>query len=345
MYDELVSVVILNWNGKAFIQGCIESVLGQDYKNMEIIVVDNASTDGSPDMIESEYKDVVLLRNKDNLGFGGGNDVGIKYAHGDYIVMLNNDTELDKSCISEMKKAIEKDEKYGSCASKIYLKFEEDTLDAAGIVVYPDGLSIGRGRLERGYLYNKEEEVFCASDCCCMYRRAMLEDIKLHTFDEYYDCDFFAYADETDIGWRAQIRGWRCIFTPKAKVYHMHSASAGTYSPFKAFLVERNRIWLQIKSFPLLLLIYGQFFTLARYFYQAYGAFFGKGASGEFSREHSKTELIEVLLKVYASAIKGMPRMLRKRREIQQKRLLSTGDMLKLLNVYGIKTKDISLRG
>jgi len=345
MYDELVSVVILNWNGKAFIQGCIESVLGQDYKNMEIIVVDNASTDGSPDMIESEYKDVVLLRNKDNLGFGGGNDVGIKYAHGDYIVMLNNDTELDKSCISEMKKAIEKDEKYGSCASKIYLKFEEDTLDAAGIVVYPDGLSIGRGRLERGYLYNKEEEVFCASDCCCMYRRAMLEDIKLHTFDEYYDCDFFAYADETDIGWRAQIRGWRCIFTPKAKVYHMHSASAGTYSPFKAFLVERNRIWLQIKSFPLLLLIYGQFFTLARYFYQAYGAFFGKGASGEFSREHSKTELIEVLLKVYASAIKGMPRMLRKRREIQQKRLASTGDMLKLLNVYGIKTKDISLRG
>ncbi|MBP8626145.1 MAG: glycosyltransferase family 2 protein [Syntrophorhabdales bacterium] len=345
MYDELVSVVILNWNGKAFIQGCIESVLGQDYKNMEIIVVDNASTDGSPDMIESEYKDVVLLRNKDNLGFGGGNDVGIKYAHGDYIVMLNNDTELDKSCISEMKKAIEKDEKYGSCASKIYLKFEEDTLDAAGIVVYPDGLSIGRGRLERGYLYNKEEEVFCASDCCCMYRRAMLEDIKLHTFDEYYDCDFFAYADETDIGWRAQIRGWRCIFTPKAKVYHMHSASAGTYSPFKAFLVERNRIWLQIKSFPLLLLIYGQFFTLARYFYQAYGAFFGKGASGEFSREHSKTELIEVLLKVYASAIKGMPRMLTKRREIQQKRLASTGDMLKLLNVYGIKTKDISLRG
>lgn len=345
MYDELVSVVILNWNGKAFIQGCIESVLGQDYKNMEIIVVDNASTDGSPDMIESEYKDVVLLRNKDNLGFGGGNDVGIKYAHGDYIVMLNNDTELDKSCISEMKKAIEKDEKYGSCASKIYLKFEEDTLDAAGIVVYPDGLSIGRGRLERGYLYNKEEEVFCASDCCCMYRRAMLEDIKLHTFDEYYDCDFFAYADETDIGWRAQIRGWRCIFTPKAKVYHMHSASAGTYSPFKAFLVERNRIWLQIKSFPLLLLIYGQFFTLARYFYQAYGAFFGKGASGEFSREHSKTELIEVLLKVYASAIKGMPRMLRKRREIQQRRLLSTGDMLKLLNIYGIKTKDISLRG
>ncbi|HON85859.1 MAG TPA: glycosyltransferase family 2 protein, partial [Syntrophorhabdaceae bacterium] len=163
MEDKLISIVILNWNGIEFIRGCIDSVINQDYKNLEIIVVDNASTDGSPEMIEKEYKDVILLRNKENLGFGGGNNVGIKYAHGDYIVILNNDTELDRSCISEMKKAIERDKRYGSCASKIYLKFEEDTLDAAGIVVYPDGLSIGRGRLERGYLYDKEEEVFCAS--------------------------------------------------------------------------------------------------------------------------------------------------------------------------------------
>jgi len=345
MEDKLVSVVILNWNGKNFIKNCIDSVKGQDYKNLEIIIVDNASNDGSPEMIQREYPDVILIRNKENLGFGGGNNEGIKYAHGSYIVMLNNDTELDVHCISEMKKAIEKDKRYGSCASKIYLKFEYDTLDAAGIVIYPDGLSIGRGRLERGYLYDREEEVFCASDCCCMYRKEMLEDIKLNSFDEYYDVDFFAYADETDIGWRAQIRGWRCIFTPHAKVYHMHSASAGTYSPLKAFLVERNRIWLQVKCFPLALLIYGQFFTLARYFYQAYGAFFGRGASGEFSKEHSKIELIKVLIKVYYSALLGLPKMLKKRREIQKKRLISIDHMFKLLKIYGIKTKDISLRG
>jgi len=342
--NDCVSIVILNWNGINFIRNCLDSVIAQDYENLEIIVVDNSSIDGSPEMIEREYRDVILIRNKENLGFGGGNNVGIKNAHGSYIVMLNNDTELDKTCISEMKKAIEKDKRYGSCASKIYLKFEEDTLDAAGIAIYPDGLSIGRGRLERGYLYDREEEVFCASDCCCMYRREMLEDIRLDGFDEYYDYDFFAYADETDVGWRAQIRGWRCIFTPNAKVYHMHSASAGVYSPLKAFLVERNRIWLQMKCFPLALLIYGQFFTLTRYFYQAYGALFGRGASGEFSQEHSKIELIKVLLKVYYSAILGLPKMLKKRREIQKKRLISTGYMFKLLNIYGIKTKDIALR-
>ncbi len=341
--DDLVSVVILNWNGKEFIRRCIDSVLAQDYPNVEVVVVDNASRDGSREIVRNEYPGVVLVENEANLGFGGGNNVGIRHARGDYVVMLNNDTELDPSCLSELKRALDKDERYGASASKILLRFEDDMVDAAGIVVFPDGLSIGRGRLEKGSLFNDETEVFWASDCCCMYRRRMLEDIKI--LDEYYDEDFFAYADETDVGWRAQMRGWRCVYAPKAVIYHMHSASAGTYSPFKAFLVERNRIWLQVKCFPLPLLVYGQFYTLFRYVYQAYGALFGKGASGEFTKEHSKTQLVKVLLKVYHSALKGMPLMLKKRRAIQRGRLLSTSQVFALLKRFGIGTKDISLRG
>lgn len=340
MDNQLVSVVILNWNGKEFIRGCLDSVFAQDYKNLEVIVVDNASTDGSPEMIEKEYKDVVLIRNKENLGFGGGNNVGIKYAHGDYIVMLNNDTELDKSCISEMKKAIEKDKRYGSCASKIYLKFEEDTLDAAGIVVYPDGLSIGRGRLERGYLYDKEEEVFCSSGCCCMFRRKMLEDIKIN--NEYYDEDFFAYADDTDLGWRARLRGWKCIYNPSAKVYHFHSASAGSYSIFKAFLVERNRLLLQIKNFPLLIILYGQFFTLLRYCYQLYGVLSKKGAAAEFVKDYTKMRLFLILIRSYFSAIKRLPKILKKRKIVQSNKIISKKQILTLLKIYGVKTNKIS---
>ena len=112
-------------------------------------------------------------------------------------------------------------------------------------MVCPDGLSIGRGRLEKGDRYDEEVEVFFASDCACLYRREMLEDIGL------YDEDFFAYADETDMGWRARLAGWKCIYNPKAIVYHCHSASCrGNTLLLKPSLVERNRIWVAIKNFP-----------------------------------------------------------------------------------------------
>ena len=190
-------------------------------------------------------------------------------------MMLNNDTRLEPDCIEELITSIEKNERYGACASKIFLELEDDVLDVAGIAVCLDGLAIGRGRLESGDKFNDEEEVFFASDCACLYKKEMLDDIGLT--EEVYDEDFFAYADETDMGWRAQLAGWKCIYNPKAVVYHYHSASSGTYSAFKAFLVERNRIWVAIKSLPVTFLVLGIFYTLLRYSYQAIGAFTGKG--------------------------------------------------------------------
>jgi GT2 family glycosyltransferase len=338
--NELVSIIILNWNGKKYIKNCLDSVFAQDYKNIEVIVVDNGSDDGSPQIIQENYDRVLLIRNRKNLGFGEGNNIGIRHAHGDYILIMNNDAEIDRSCVTEMKKAIDKHALYGACASKIYLKYEDDLIDAAGIVVYPDGLSIGRGRLESSELYNREEEVFFASGCCALYRKEMLEDIRL--YDEYFDEDFFAYADDTDLGWRARLRGWRCIYTPDAKVHHLHSASTGTYAPMKAFLVERNRIWVQMKCFPLGLLLYGQLFTFVRYLYQLYGVIIGRGASGAFTKKHSRGELAMILLKVYYSALKGLPTILKKRRAVQRKRLISTGEIFALLRSYGIKTRDIA---
>ena len=130
-----------------------------------------------------------------------------------------------------MRRTVDKEED-GACASRIYLKFERDLLDAAGIVVCPDGLSIGRGRLERGERYNREEEVFFGSGCCLMARREMLEDVKVG--DEYFDESFFMYADDTDLGWRAALRGWKSIYAPDALVYHLHSASSESYSPLKS---------------------------------------------------------------------------------------------------------------
>ena len=334
----LVSVVLLNWNGQQVVEECLKSLQKQTYSPLEVIVVDNASTDGSAELVKKGFPEVKLIVNKTNLGFGGGNNVGIRVSQGKYVMMLNNDTRLDPKCIEELKGSLEKDQRYGACASKILLEYEDNLIDAAGIVVCPDGLSIGRGRLEKGNTYDEEAEVFFASDCACLYRREMLEDVGL------YDEDFFAYADETDMGWRAQLAGWRCIYNPKAVVHHFHSASSGTYSPFKAYLVERNRIWVAIKSFPVSLLIFGQFYTFWRYVLQAYGAFAGKGAAGRFTSDFSKRELVKILIKVYLSIWKSLPLMFRKRRAIQKRKRISNKEVYKLIRQYGISAKEIALR-
>jgi GT2 family glycosyltransferase len=341
--NDLVSVVILNYNGKNYIKPCLDSVFAQDYKNLEVIVVDNASEDGSLATVRKDYNDVLIIQNQHNLGFSIGNNIGIKRARGDFLLVLNNDTELDPKCVTELKRCIDKDPRYGTSASKIYLKDSPDTVDAAGIVVFPDGLSIGRGRFEPGSLYENEEEVFFSSGCCALYKREMLEDIKI--FDEYYDEDFFAYAEDTDLGWRARLRGWKCMYAPTAEVYHARSASAGQYSSLKAFLVERNRMWLEVKNFPLVLIAYGYLFTFLRYMYQAHGAFTGKGAAGGFTKDHPKTELIGILCKAYASAMKGLPKMIKKRKLIQGNKLKNPREVFEILKIYGIDSKTIAFQG
>ncbi len=338
----MVSVVIPNWNGRKYLNDCLTSIREQSHKNLEIIVADNASQDDSVEFMQKNFPEVIVIKNSKNLGFGGGNNSGIRAAHGKYIMMQNNDTRLEPNCIEELIKSIEKNEKYGACASKILLQYEDNILDVAGIAVCLDGLSIGRGRLESGDKYNLEEEVFFASDCGCLYRKEMLDDIGLTK--EIYDEDFFAYADETDMGFRAQLAGWKCIYSPQAVVHHYHSASSGSYSSFKAFLVERNRIWVAVKSFPLSILFLGVFYTFLRYFYQAVGALTGKGAAGKFTKEASKIKLVIILIKANISALLGLPKMLKKRKEIMAKKRISNKEFYSLFKRFGISAREIALK-
>jgi GT2 family glycosyltransferase len=336
--NPLISVIILNWNGIHHLESCLDALSAQTYSPVEVIVVDNGSTDGSLEWVRTHFPGARLIENGKNLGFGGGTNVGILAARGKYVMILNNDTRLDPGCVDALKESIEKDKKYGACASKILLQEEGDRIDAAGIVICPDGLSIGRGRLEKSDLYDREMEVFFASGCACLYRREMLEDIGL--FDE----DFFAYAEDTDMGWRARLAGWRCIYSPKAVVFHLHSASSGPYSHLKAYLVERNRIWVAVKNFPVPLLIVGQCFALWRYLWQAYGAFTGKGAAGRFTTEFSKMDLVKILVKVYLSIWKSLPRLLRKRKMIQSRKRIPNREVYRLFKEFGISARDIALR-
>jgi GT2 family glycosyltransferase len=334
----LISVIILNWNGRPFLEKCIQSVLKQTYPNLEIIVVDNASTDDSLKWLSSFSDRIKVISNSKNLGYGGGNNQGIKESKGNYLLILNNDTELERECIEKLWRAMQKDPRVGVTTPKILLSHKRNLIDAAGLTIYWDGLSIGRGHLESEEAYSIDEEVFFGSGCASLFKKEMLEDIGL--FDE----DFFAYADDTDLGWRARQAGWKSLFVSKALVFHNHSGKFGNLLTYKAFLLERNRIWVALKNFSLPLLILLPFSSLIRYLYQALALIFRKKGSFSVSSGLSILSIIFILVKAYLSAFWGLPKTLKKRKEIKKIRKVSNKEYFTFFKRFGISAKEIAFK-
>ena len=256
MVQPLVSVVILAFNGIEYLRDCLSSVLAQTYPNIEVIVVDNASQDGSPEFVEEKFSSVRLISNSSNLGFAAGNNVGIRATHGDYIVLLNQDTKVVPNLIEELVNAAEQDNEIGMCASKILYMYEPKRLNSTGFLLLKDlsGLCKGIGEIDRGQ-YEQQEDVLAAHGAAAFYRRAMLEEIGL--FDE----DYFLFSEEIDLALRGRFVGWRCVYVPSAVVYHARSTHTGLYSPLKLYYGERNRIWNVVKFLPFPLVISSLFFT------------------------------------------------------------------------------------
>jgi GT2 family glycosyltransferase len=340
MLSPLVSVIVVNWNGKEYLGECLRSLRGQTFSDFEVLLVDNGSTDRSVEHVQANFAGWVrILKNAQNEGFSGGNNRGIREACGKYIVLLNNDARADAHWLEEMVKIAEENPQVGMLACKVYLQEKLKILDNAGHLIYPDGLNRGRGRLEVDHgQYEKLEEVFFPSGCAALYRRTMLEEIGL--FDE----DFFAYGDDTDIGLKGRLAGWKCLYVPQAVVYHRYSQSSGSYSPLKAFYVERNRVWIAIKYFPPSLLLRTPFYTFWRFLLQSYGALTGRGAAGKFSREHSRRQLIRILIEAYVSAVQGLPKMWKKRKEMEKLTRVNQEEILSWFNRFRISAKEISLK-
>lgn len=337
----LVSVIVLNWNGMKVLEECLRSLEKQTYSPIEVIVVDNGSTDQSVEMLGEKFQDrIKLLQNPTNLGFAGGNNVAIRMARGKYIALLNNDATADPVWVEEMVNLAEADPEVGMCASKIYSFDQPGILDSAGgLLIYRDGLSRGRGRMEKDLgQYDKVEEVLLPSGCACLYRRTMLDEIGL--FDE----DFFAYSDDTDLGFRGRIAGWKCMYVPSAVAYHRYSSTTGRYSPLKAYLAERNRIWVAVKHFPLPVLLLCPIYTFWRQMLHAYAVIAKLGVTGKFTQQYTLRILLLTVLKAYGSAIAGLPKMWRKRKIIQQFRKVPHKAFYHWLKTYGMSAKELALK-
>lgn len=245
-----VCIVIPNWNGASHIGECLDSLLAQSYKG-HIIVVDNGSVDDSVQFIKSRYSSVELIEHPKNLGFAGGVNAGIRRAKelgAEFVALLNNDAIADSKWLENLIAVFDDKENVGITTCKL-LDDSKQKLDSTGDWYTTWGLPYPRGRGESVTdKYDDQTEVFAASGGASLYRIKMLDEIGL--FDE----DFFAYYEDVDISFRAQLAGWKIRYVPQALAYHQIGATSSKLKGFTTHQTMKNLPMLLIKNVPLRIL-------------------------------------------------------------------------------------------
>ena len=297
----LVSTVILNWNRCDLLERCLVALQCQSYSCSEIILVDNGSTDGSVAYVREHFPEVKVIALPENRGFTGGNNVGIQVARGKYIALLNNDAQPELHWLEALVHALETHPEVGFCASKMLQAGDLRVIDTAGDVFYDYGVGSKRGMDQLdGREFSQIEYVFGACAGAAIYRRAMLEDIG------FFDEDFFLYGEDIDLSFRAQLRGYKCLFVPEARVYHQVAATAGWGSHLSIYYSRRNILYVLVKNLPTSLLL-RHLGSILFYFLASDMVFALSGYAGAVVRARRDN-------------LKMVNRMLAKRRRIQSTR-------------------------
>jgi len=243
MADRLVSVIIPNWNGASYLSQCLESLQAQTHRRVEVILVDNHSTDDSVALVKRDYPGVRLLELEHNRGLTGAVNAGAEVAQGEVLALLNNDAVAHRDWVAALLDALTRNPEAGMAASKMLLYDRPTVINSAGDTFGRDGVPGNRGvwQEDRGQ-YDQEEWVFGGCGGAIAYRRDMWQ--ALGGFDE----DFFMYCEDVDLNWRAQLAGYRCIYTPQAVAYHRLSATGGGVTA--SYFTGRNTVGVLIKDLP-----------------------------------------------------------------------------------------------
>lgn len=255
-----VTIVIPNYNGKHFMKPCLASLKEQTCHDYRILVVDNASTDGSIEYMKENYPEIDVIALDQNYGFSRAVNVGIQNSTTPYVILLNNDTTVDPHYVEEMIKAIEKSPRIFSVSSKMIQMYHPELIDSAGDLYTLIGWGICRGAGRPISNYTEADDIFTACAGAAIYRRSAFKKIG------YFDENHFAYLEDIDVGYRAKIYGYKNMYCPTALVYHVGSGTSGSkYNSFKVKLSARNNIYLNYKNMPIVQLILNFIPLLAGY--------------------------------------------------------------------------------
>lgn len=305
MSEALFSVVIPHWNGKNFLQPCLDALRNQSYEAIEVIIVDNNSEDGSQEYIKDNYPEVQLIELPENRGFTGACNAGMEVARGDIISLLNNDTEVDSRWVESVVDAFTRHDEVGIVASKMMLFNQRDTFHTAGDGFTTDGRAFNRGVWQKDEgQFNEEEYVFSACGGSSAYRRELLTEIG------FLDDDYFFLLEDVDIAWRAQLAGWRTLYTPSAIVYHHLSATGGGVTA--SFYDGRNSLHLLVKNLP------GEIWR--KYGWQIAKRQFGLAID---ALKAWRGEAARARLRGMMRGLLDLPHIMKKRKETQAKRKVS----------------------
>jgi GT2 family glycosyltransferase len=308
----LFSVIIPNWNGLRHLPTCLDALRRQTYPHLEVILVDNASTDESVALVRRDYPEVVVVELDENLGLIGINR-GVEVAGGEIIAALNNDTEVTPGWAEALVNAMLDHPDAGIAASKMLLFDQRDIIHSAGDAYRVDGIPVNRGvwQQDEGQ-FDGDEYIWGGCGGAVAYRRKMLDDIG--AFDE----DLFMYCEDVDLNWRAQLAGYKCVFAPQAVVYHHLSATGG--GEIASFYTGRNTLWVLAKNYP------GE---LLRRHWRAV-----LRAQLRISKEALKAwrgAAARARLRGQLAGLLGLPGWLRKRRTVQANRRVSVEEIEHLL--------------
>jgi GT2 family glycosyltransferase len=306
----LASVVIPNWNGAQHLPVCLDALRTQTYPHIEVILVDNGSTDGSQTLVAEQYPEVRLVALDRNLGLTGGNNAGFHAARGEILISFNNDTEAHPRFVEALVTALQEHPEAGMAAAKMLLFDRRDMLHSAGDGYGVDGIPFNRGVWQRDQgQYDEPGWIFGGCGGAVAYRRSMLDEVGLRTAASWavFDESFFMYCEDVDLNWRSQLAGWRCWYTPEAVVYHKLSATGG--GPIASFHTGRNTLHVIAKNYPGVL--------LRKYWRRVLRAQWNvtrdalRAWRGEAARARLRGQVAGLL---------GWPKMLKRRRAIQSAR-------------------------
>jgi len=319
-----ISVIVLNWNGKHFLEDCLGSLRRQTFRDFETILVDNGSSDGSVEFVRVNFPEVRILALPDNVGFAGGNIAGYEQSTGRLILLLNNDTEAHPKWLEEIRNASLTYQQAGSFASKMMYFHDRNRVENCGFDVGIDGATVDLGRDEYdGPQWRQPREVFGGCGGAAAYRRTMLEDVG------FLDSDFFMTYEDVDLSFRAQLRGHGCVYVPGAIVYHRYRATNNKMPHRQVLFSQRNIDYVWVKNMPFGLMVRSA----------PWRVLYELGAALYFVRVGAGT----VFLKSKWEVLRHLPSLLRKRKEIQRRRTArNTQIQEKLRNsIFGIKWKKL----
>jgi GT2 family glycosyltransferase len=306
----VATVVVVTRDGIGFLDACLEALLGQELAGgFEVILVDNASIDGSVQHVREHFEAVRLIESTRNRGFAGGNNLGIRAARGRHVVLLNNDTRVRPGWLRALVEAADSADRVGAVAAKLLYAKRPGVIQSAGSLLLSDGSGADRGMDEPDHgQFDRREDVFAGSGASLLLRREALADAGL------LDESFFMYYEDTDLCWRLRLRGWRVLYEPAAVVDHEHAGSSREWSPFFTFHADRNRLFMLLKN------------ARPAFLARSYAALVRRSASGSGAGA-GRPARESVRGRVLASFAAHVPEMLAKRTMVRSRRRVSDRDI------------------